>query len=102
MLLRLPGQQVEEAPSSGPGQALTQDQGPQGLHHGPHRGRFAAGSHQLLLLPRAVQTESKSGQRAWTDRMRAIFTDLNLITTFDPKGSGLYTPEADEDETVTD
>lgn len=33
-LSRLPGQQVEEAAAPGTGEALTQDQWPQGVHHG--------------------------------------------------------------------
>lgn len=63
-LPRLAGQQVEEAASPGAGKTLTQDQRPQRLHHGPDRGRLTARSHQLLLLPRAVQTPAQSGQGA--------------------------------------
>lgn len=75
LLLRLPGQQVKEAPTSSSGHALTQDQRHQGLHHGPHWGRLTSRNHQLLLQPAPVQTQTQSGQRACR-RTDFIFSPL--------------------------
>lgn len=85
-LPRLPGQHVQEAPSSGPGQGLTQDQWSQRLHHDLHRRWLTAWSHHFLMAPEAVQTRPQSGKRTWKTWGSLLFSaqqrlELEIVKT---------------------